>query len=193
MLIMNWLVNDQGKLSIHWRESLEPAENLSAALFQPEERPAEREFAPLRYLKRGEGECIRVFGEQTTLLATGSQNGGVYALAEIVSAPRNGPPLCVHHREDQTFYIVEGEYCFHIGDRVIHAGEGDYLHAPRDTAHTYVNARNRPSRMLVTLMPGGCEAFWREVEQMASGRLPDTDSLLSLARKYDLEFLPQAT
>jgi hypothetical protein len=53
MLIMHWLVNDEGELSIQWRETLAALENPAARL-QPEACPATRESAPQSYLQRGE-------------------------------------------------------------------------------------------------------------------------------------------
>jgi len=73
----------------------------------------------------------------------------------------------VHHREDEGFYILEGEMTFHVGQQTIKAGPGSYLFGPRDVPHTYT-VDSGPARLLFLFTPAGLEGFIREYSEPAS-------------------------
>ena len=73
-----------------------------------------------------------------------------------------GPEPHRHSREDEGFYILEGQYEFRVGTQVIKAGPGDFLFAPRNVPHTYKNVGTAPSRHLTIISPGGLESFFAE-------------------------------
>ena len=64
---------------------------------------------------------------------------GAYSVLESVVQPSTGPEPHRHSREDEGFYILEGQYEFRVGAQVIKAGPGDFLFAPRNVPHTYKN------------------------------------------------------
>lgn len=147
--------------------------------------------SPFHYVAAGKGRRLQVLADQVHLLATGKETGGTFAISETIVTPLTGPPPHVHHREDETFYVLEGEFDFRVGDEVIHAYPGDCLYAPRDIPHSFVNTTQTPGRLLVTITPAGFEGFFEEVDRM-SGEAPDMGALMALAAKYGLEFLPPA-
>ncbi len=57
----------------------------------------------------GEGDAFSAAGDVYRILASGRQTGDVYALHEIRVSPNNGPPPHVHSREDESFFVLEGE------------------------------------------------------------------------------------
>jgi quercetin dioxygenase-like cupin family protein len=58
----------------------------------------------------GEGsKSLWVFGELLTCKVTSRQTGGAYSLFEVVTQSGDGPPPHVQHREDEAFYVLEGE------------------------------------------------------------------------------------
>src|SRR4051794_41815831 len=76
---------------------------------------------------------------------------------EVFSAPGfAGPPLH-HHDFDETFYVVEGEMTFRLGDAPRTAGAGDVVFAPRGAHHTLANLSGAPARYLLICNPGGFE------------------------------------
>src|SRR5215469_4729346 len=71
-------------------------------------------------------------GWLVTFLATGQDTLGQFALQEQVGRKGNVPPPHIHHREDETFYVLEGEMTFSIGDRTVKATPGD---VPPESVH----------------------------------------------------------
>jgi len=55
---------------------------------------------------------LNIFGDLVTVKLSGKDTGGAYAVMENVTQPKAGPPLHVHHREDEGFFVIEGDYIF---------------------------------------------------------------------------------
>jgi len=48
-------------------------------------------------------------------MVTAQDSGGIISMFEFIIAPKQGPPLHVHHREDETYYVLTGEFLFEVG------------------------------------------------------------------------------
>jgi quercetin dioxygenase-like cupin family protein len=78
----------------------------------------------------GEGEARWWFGALAVIKATAADTGGQMTIVEITEAPAAETPLHVHHREDEGFWILEGDVTFEVGDITIKAHAGDYAFGP---------------------------------------------------------------
>jgi mannose-6-phosphate isomerase-like protein (cupin superfamily) len=135
-------------------------------------------------LARDGGERLSWMGDPTVLKVTGAATDGAYALAEIVSTPEGFVPLHVHHREDEAFYVLEGEVTFTVGDGIIEAGPGSFAFGPRDVPHRY-EITSPSARMLMLFSPAGFEGFIRETSE-------PTDSLeATVPQDLDLEMIAE--
>jgi len=83
-----------------------------------------------------QGRTIAVVGDVYRFLATGEDTNGKYALWEAIVPPGGGPPSHVHSREEEGFYILEGEITFHIGGERIMTTAGMFANMPVGTRHT---------------------------------------------------------
>jgi len=154
--------------------------------------------ARIIHLEPGKGDAFSVVGDVYRNLALGRQTGGVYTLHEIRVSPNNGPPPHIHSREDESFFVLEGEVDFQIGDEKITAQPGTFIQGPRGIAHSFKNNTQLPARMLVFITPSGFENFVNEFAQpVASFDSPaipaskdEIDKLLAAAPKYGLQILP---
>jgi mannose-6-phosphate isomerase-like protein (cupin superfamily) len=131
----------------------------------------------------GEGEkSLRVFGEMVTYKVTSYQTGGAYSLFEVETPPGGGPPLHVQHREDEAFWVLEGEYEFLGRDHSLRVASGSLVYVPKGSLHAHVNRGDGPARMLVSQTPGGShERFFEEIEEAEEGRIPE------IAAEYGIE------
>jgi quercetin dioxygenase-like cupin family protein len=103
----------------------------------------------------GEREIIRnpVGGDLTFLVRTERSNGTFLAV-ETIAPPGEGPPLHTHTREEETIYVVSGDFRFQVGDEVRDAPVGSFAFVPRGVAHTWQNIGDEPGKLLV-LHAGG--------------------------------------
>jgi quercetin dioxygenase-like cupin family protein len=117
----------------------------------------------------GGGERIWIAGDTVWITAGAAETGGAYTMLEIEAAPGGGPPPHVHDHEDETFYVLDGEFELLIGDRLVHAPAGAFALVPRGTVHRFRCAGDRPGRLLVIFTPGGLDGFFREAGAPAVG------------------------
>src|SRR5215204_7356833 len=109
------------------------------------------------------GRTIAVVGDVYRFLATGDDTNGKYALFEALVGPGGGPPPHVHSREEEGFYVLEGEITFTInGERVV-ATAGTFANMPVGTPHSFKNESDRPAKMLLWVAPAGLEQMFFEV------------------------------
>jgi mannose-6-phosphate isomerase-like protein (cupin superfamily) len=48
-------------------------------------------------------------GDRVTIKADTEKTNGALTVLELVIAPRSGPPLHTHLREDEVWYVLEGD------------------------------------------------------------------------------------
>jgi quercetin dioxygenase-like cupin family protein len=142
-----------------------------------------------------QGRTIAVVGDVYRFLATSDDTNGKYALFEALMGPGGGPPPHVHSREEEGFYVLEGEITFTIdGERVV-ATAGTFANMPVGTPHSFKNESNEPARMLISVAPAGLEKMFFEVgvplPEGATTALPPTEDeiekLLATAPSYGIE------
>ena len=154
---------------------------------------------PGKYVQAGTGPAYWGPGDEVTFLITGEETGGSVFMAELSVPPAGGPPPHIHHREDESFYVLEGTLAIRMGDRTVNAAPGDFVHIPRGTVHCFKNTGNGHAKMLVTFTPAGMEKFFEEAFHPAGDRSAGpplvTEELLArligAAAKSGVEFLPQ--
>ena len=93
-------------------------------------------------------------------------SGGALALLDERGRRGTMPPLHVHRRDDETFYVLEGEVTLFVGGEQIVLGPGQSAHAPRDVPHAYRVESDEAHWLLITT-PAGFDAFVREVAEPA--------------------------
>ena len=144
---------------------------------------------------RQQGRTVALVGDVYRFLATGEDTNGKYALIEALVGPGGGPPPHVHSREEEGFYILEGEITFTInGERVV-ATAGMFANMPVGVPHSFKNEGNKPAKMLTTVAPAGMEKMFMEIgvplAEGATTALPptreDIEKLLAIAPKYGIE------
>ena len=128
-------------------------------------------------------------------LAAGD-SGGAVSIIEVTEPPDAAAPLHVHHGEDETFYVLEGEVVFDLDGERRTAGPGDVVFGPRGVPHRY-DVGGDGARMLFVLTPGGFEVVVRAMSVPATERrLPgrvhepaDPEAAWAAARAHRVEVL----
>src|SRR5262245_8541072 len=143
----------------------------------------------------GKGRTVAVVGDVYRFLATGEDTNGKYALCEAIVPSGGGPPPHVHSREEEGFYILEGEITFTIEDKRQVASAGMFANIPVGTIHSFKNESGIRARMLILLAPAGLENMFLEcgvtLSDGATSALPPTreeiEKLLAIAPRYGVE------
>lgn len=152
-------------------------------------------FHPSTIRKPAEGRTVAVVGDVYRFLATSEDTNGKYALWEALVPPGGGPPPHVHSREEEGFYILEGEITFTMGDKRIVASAGTFANMPVGMPHSFKNESGKPAKMLISVAPAGVEKMFFEIgvplPEGSTAALPPTkeeiDKLLAIAPNYGIE------
>ena len=136
------------------------------------------------------GHQVNVLGIPIVIRIRGRDTGGALSVVESHDVPGGGPPPHIHHREDETFQVLEGEYEFTVGGKTILAKPGATLFAPRGLPHTYRCLSQTTGKLMVVLTPPGFEEFFEEIGALNAQQQQDIPRVLEIARQFELEILP---
>jgi quercetin dioxygenase-like cupin family protein len=129
--------------------------------------------------------------------ATGEQTGGALGLIEHIVPPGAGSPWHVHHNEDESFYVIEGEILFIVGEEQqrLTADPGTFVFGPQDIPHGFRNDSAAPARMLLEVTPAGFEQFALALAEPAPASgfppvgPPDMEKVMAEAARANIEIL----
>ena len=141
------------------------------------------------------GPAVWFTSFRMTLKATAEQTGGAYGLVEGLAAPGSGPPLHVHTREDEAFWVLDGQLTVRCGDDTFSVGPGSFTFLPRGIPHTFLVEGDEMARILSICAPGGFEQFFVEAGRPApeDGLPPagpvDVAALARIGSQYGVQFV----
>lgn len=143
-----------------------------------------------------DGKARWWFGSLAVIKLTAAETGGQLSIVEITEPAGAEAPLHVHYREDEGFWVLDGDVTFEVGGTTFAAGPGDFAFGPRDVPHRY-KVGDAGCRMLFILTPGGFEGAITDMSTPARSRTlpppsegpPDMDGLAARIASYGCEIL----
>ena len=141
-----------------------------------------------------EGQALWFFNTLATVKAGSEQTHGSFTFIEFLLPPDFGPPIHIHHREDEAWYVLEGEVTFTCGDKVLTATPGSLMMAPRDIPHTFQTWTKGPARFRQVTTPAQFENLAVEMGEPAQDlvlpepRPVDIQKLLAVSARYEMEW-----
>jgi quercetin dioxygenase-like cupin family protein len=147
------------------------------------------ELQPLFVPPKGGDLISPIGGDVTTYKAFGKDTGGQYAVLHQVVTPTHGVRKHVHTREEEAFFIIEGEFTFEVGNQQIKAEAGSFVLGPRGIPHKFWNSSNKTSILLLIISPSGLEPFFLEFSELIKTDPHDLQKQEKLAEKYGISFV----
>jgi quercetin dioxygenase-like cupin family protein len=130
---------------------------------------------------------LNIVGETTHVLVTPEDSEGRLACFHLVAPPMSGPPLHVHTREDEWFYVLEGELVFELDGERRTVGRGGSVFLRRGVVHRYQNFTDQDARLLIVTTPGDFCRFFEAMDRITPpGGLPSMEQLVALDAEYGL-------
>ena len=125
----------------------------------------------------GEHRVILPNGNSDELLATKEETDGLISFITLSSAaPGDGPgPAIVHANEAEFWYVLEGTYEFHIGDKVVEGGPGTFIAVDKGQPHGFIS--RSAGKILTIFSPGGYEHFFMDWAEKGLERGPELGKL----------------
>lgn len=138
-----------------------------------------------------EGEMFYAGGDRYRFLAEGTDTDSSYALIEATVPPGGGPPPHKHSREEEGFYVIQGEITVHVDGQEVVAGPGSFANLPKGSTHWFRNNTDQTAKMLIFLAPGGMEQMFRETGTPARDADAPIPSFSESERDRMKEVLPR--
>jgi mannose-6-phosphate isomerase-like protein (cupin superfamily) len=145
----------------------------------------------------GGGRSFPFLGGTMTIKEDGSNARGELTVMEVRLPPNTAaPPQHLHHKHEETWYVLEGELEFTVGEESARVGAGAWVLVPIGVPHTFRNPSDQPARFLCTMTPGFYLGYFEELsaridELFAVGQPPDGPTLgrltAELMPKYHTE------
>src|SRR4028118_1467044 len=132
---------------------------------------------------------LSLLGVNITFLASAQDTGGQWSLLEYTAPPQfKGPAPHWHRQTTEAFYIVEGQLCMQIGERVFEAQPGSFVLVAPGEPHVWSNPQTAPCKFLVFVSPSGLENYFEEVAKLmqteATWPPADMSKVVALAEKF---------
>jgi mannose-6-phosphate isomerase-like protein (cupin superfamily) len=127
-----------------------------------------------------------VFGDVTVLVrASAETTGGAFTVIEELP-PMVDTPLHVHAKEDEMFYVLEGEHIVQCGDQEFNLGPGGVVFLPRGIPHSQRRVVPGEGRLLVLTSPAGFEGFFRELAEADRAGELGPDAYAAASKRYGI-------
>jgi quercetin dioxygenase-like cupin family protein len=134
-------------------------------------------------------------GHLMSILISSQDTNGTFSLIHGYEVKGLEPPPHIHTREDESFYLLNGEINYTVGNEIFEAKKGDWMFLPRKIQHSF-QVQTDTAEVLIHLSPGGFEDYFREMSEPAKGLYipprpqgpPDVKKIVETASKYGIEF-----
>jgi mannose-6-phosphate isomerase-like protein (cupin superfamily) len=132
------------------------------------------------------GERVHFSGADFVIRASAETTGGAFSITEEIEPLDT--LLHVHEREDELFYVIEGEHIFQVGDDELAVGPGGLAFAPRGIPHAQKRKVPRTGRTTM-VSPAGFEGFFRKLSAAEADGSIGPEVYARVLEKYGITWL----
>lgn len=119
---------------------------------------------------------------------TSENTAGACTILELNAMARSGPFLHVHHREDEWYYVLSGQFLFRAGGEERSLLPGASIWLPRGIPHVWANTTVSEGKLILLCQPGGFERFFDEIGNVPADK-KSPDKMKELMAKYGIDLL----
>jgi mannose-6-phosphate isomerase-like protein (cupin superfamily) len=140
-------------------------------------------------IQDGGGTALTTPTGDTIIIKAGTQaTNGSLSIFDLAVAPGSGPALHIHAREDELWYVLDGEFRFKAGEAMLTASTGGMAFGPRGMPHCFQNIGDTLGRLLVITTPSGAERFFEQFAELPPGPV-DAQTLAAVGHANWIEFV----
>lgn len=122
-------------------------------------------------------------GQAGHCLLYGTDTAGAHSLSVATLRKGSEAPLHEHSREDETFFVIEGEIDARVGDEHHTLQAGDSVFLPRGLKHRLMCLSDE-AKLIMLIHPPGLENFFDEIDQQTSEGPVSPREMKEIASKY---------
>jgi len=133
----------------------------------------------------GEGRTVDLGNVQMRVLAAGdATTSRAFTLTEFTGGEGPWTVPHIHGATQESFYVLEGQFVFTVGEQMVPAGPGSYVLVPRGARHTF-SAGAGGGRLLVLMVPGGLEEMFLELATLPPDSITDPAVRAEISARHD--------
>jgi quercetin dioxygenase-like cupin family protein len=128
-------------------------------------------------------------GRDLVFKLTGEDTRGALDYFIVEVGPRGGPPLHVHHDQEETIHVLSGRFKIRIGDEEHTLEPGGFAYLPAGLPHAFLNLTDQPAEITVVYTPGGCHKFYEELGPATRSATPDRTEVAAIFERHGMTLL----
>jgi quercetin dioxygenase-like cupin family protein len=128
-------------------------------------------------------------GRDLVFKLTGDDTNGAFDYFTVEVAPKGGPPLHVHHKQEETIHVLKGRFRVRIGEELFELNERSFAHLPSGTPHAFLNLTDEPGELIVVFAPGGGHRFFEELGPATRSGAADHAEIAAIFDRHDMSLL----
>lgn len=109
---------------------------------------------------------------------SGKDTDGQLSIFEYTGNVQGGPPLHIHTKQDEIFFIVEGDYTFKVGDELYKLTKGDTIFLPRKVPHAFFQTSDKGKMYFMFQPAGKMEDYFRKLATFKGQPTPEEGAKL---------------
>ncbi len=131
--------------------------------------------------------AVNAFGIGVEFLLEAGETSGAYSVYRLTVKPGDGSPPHVHRKDDESFYVLNGEFEYHVGEQVIRCRSGEIMFLPRNVPHLFRNVGITDGQLLAIGSPGGHERFFLDAANL--GPTPSAEDAMAVCQRHGMEIV----
>ena len=128
-------------------------------------------------------------GRDLVFKVTGDDTGGAFDYFVVEVAPHGGPPLHVHHEQEESLHVLSGRFKVRVGDEEQILEQGGFAFMPSGLPHAFLNLTDEPAEIVVVYTPGGGHRFYEELGPLTREGTPDRAEVAACFERHGMTLL----
>lgn len=128
-------------------------------------------------------------GRDLVFKVTGEDTGGAFDYFIVQVAPHGGPPLHVHHGQEETIHVLRGRFKVRIGDDNFSLEAGGFAYLPSKVPHAFLNLTDEQGEIIVVYTPGGGHTFYEELGPVSRNGQATRQEIAAVFTRHDMTLL----
>jgi len=125
-------------------------------------------------------------GRDLVFKLTGDETAGALDYFVVEVAPHGGPPLHIHHRQEETLHVLSGRFKVRVGDEEHVLERGGFAFLPSGRPHAFLNLTDAPADVIVVYTPGGGHHFYTELGPLTRNGAPDPAEVAACFERHGM-------
>jgi quercetin dioxygenase-like cupin family protein len=128
-------------------------------------------------------------GRDLVFKLTGEDTRGALDYFVCQVAPHGGPPLHLHHEQDEAIHVLSGRFKVRIGDQQHTLEPSGFAYLPAGLPHAFVNLTDQPAELIIVFAPGGGHKFFEQLGPATRNANPDHDEVAAIFERHGMTLL----